>query len=72
LTAGVQGALYVLLFFILRMEDYSLLAGSVILLVAIGALMIATRGMSQPGQPENQTGNPDSPPRAEGQGSVGR
>jgi inner membrane protein len=46
LTAGVQGALYVLLFFILRMEDYALLAGSVMLLAAIAALMAVTRNMS--------------------------
>ncbi|MDR2179464.1 MAG: cell envelope integrity protein CreD [Synergistaceae bacterium] len=49
---GLQGVLYLLLFFILRMEDYSLLAGSVILLAAIAALMTVTRNMNQP---ENST-----------------
>jgi inner membrane protein len=43
-----QGALYVLLFFILRMEDHSLLAGSAILLIAIAALMRVTRNLNQP------------------------
>ncbi|MDR1019222.1 MAG: cell envelope integrity protein CreD [Synergistaceae bacterium] len=54
LTAGVQGALYVLLFFILRMEDYALLAGSVMLLAAIAALMAVTRNMSQTDAPQSE------------------
>jgi inner membrane protein involved in colicin E2 resistance len=33
------------------MEDYSLLAGSVILLAAIAALMIVTRNLNQPENP---------------------
>ncbi|MDR3354866.1 MAG: cell envelope integrity protein CreD [Synergistaceae bacterium] len=51
ITAGIQGTLYIMLFFILRMEDYSLLAGSVILLVAIAVLMVVTRNLNQPENP---------------------
>jgi inner membrane protein len=47
MTAGTQGALYVMLFFILRMEDYALLAGSAILLIAIAVLMTVTRNLNQ-------------------------
>ncbi|MDR0647905.1 MAG: cell envelope integrity protein CreD [Synergistaceae bacterium] len=72
LTAGIQGALYVLLFFILRMEDYSLLAGSAMLLVAVAALMMVTRGMNRPGPAGSPWGNADSPPGDVGQGSEER
>jgi inner membrane protein len=48
LTAGMQGLLYVMLFFILRMKDYALLTGSFILLAAMAALMTVTRNMNQP------------------------
>jgi inner membrane protein len=52
LTAGVQGLLYILLFFILRMEDYALLAGSAVLLIAVAALMAVTRNMGRPEGPQ--------------------
>jgi inner membrane protein len=48
LTALVQGLLYALLFFILRMEDYALLAGASLLLVATIALMAVTRNINRP------------------------
>jgi inner membrane protein len=48
LSAGVQALLYALLFFILRMEDYSLLAGAVLLVAATVALMAVTRNINAP------------------------
>jgi len=56
LTAVVQGMLYALLFFILRMEDYALLAGTSLLVMAIVALMIVTRNINRPdpGRPRTE------------------
>ncbi|MDR2780726.1 MAG: cell envelope integrity protein CreD [Synergistaceae bacterium] len=48
MTALAQGLLYALLFFILNMEDYALLAGSALLLIATAALMFTTRNINQP------------------------
>jgi inner membrane protein len=48
LLAVVQALLYAMLFFILRLEDYSLLAGTALLLIAVIALMIVTRNMNRP------------------------
>ncbi|MDR1943479.1 MAG: cell envelope integrity protein CreD [Synergistaceae bacterium] len=48
MIALVQALLYTLLFFILRMEDYALLAGTAILIVGTAALMAATRNVNQP------------------------
>lgn len=47
-TALVQAMLYALLFFILRMEDYSLIAGAVLLVMATIALMMVTRNINTP------------------------
>jgi inner membrane protein len=47
-TVLAQGLLYAMLFFILRMEDYALLAGSALLLLATAALMFTTRNINQP------------------------
>ena len=52
LTAGVQGLLYALLFFTLRMEDYALLAGTTLLILAMAALMVATRDLNRPIEPK--------------------
>jgi inner membrane protein len=57
LTALARGLLYALMFFIPRMEDYALLAGSVLLLIATASLMFATRNINQPQNP----GYSDSP-----------
>jgi inner membrane protein len=57
LTAGVQAILYAMLFFILRMEDYALLAGTALLLLAMAALMIATRNINRPEPEEPQAGH---------------
>ncbi|MDR1508771.1 MAG: cell envelope integrity protein CreD [Synergistaceae bacterium] len=59
LTALVQGLLYALLFFILRMEDYALLAGSVLLLLATASLMFTTRNINHPQKP-GPTDAPDA------------
>jgi inner membrane protein len=48
LIAVVQSMLYALLFFILRMEDHALLAGTALLVIATIALMAATRNINRP------------------------
>ncbi|MDR3280003.1 MAG: cell envelope integrity protein CreD [Synergistaceae bacterium] len=48
LTAVVQGMLYALLFFILRMEDYALLGGTTLLVAGTIALMFVTRNINRP------------------------
>jgi inner membrane protein len=57
LTAGVQGLLYALLFFILRMEDYALLAGTSLLILATLALMAVTKNTNRPAEPKTETPN---------------
>mgnify|MGYP000377081288 CR=1 FL=1 len=47
-VAAVLGGLYAVLFAILRMEDYALLAGAGLLLTATAALMWATRHLEAP------------------------
>jgi inner membrane protein len=48
LAAGGQGLLYAMLFFILRLEDYALLAGTALLILATVALMVVTRDLNRP------------------------
>lgn len=48
LVAALLSGLYAVLFAILRMEDYALLAGTVLLLGAVAALMFATRNLGRP------------------------
>jgi inner membrane protein len=45
----VQTLLYSFLFFILRMEDYSLISGTALLIAATAALMFVTRNINRPG-----------------------
>lgn len=45
----VQTLLYAFLFFILRMEDYSLISGTALLVAATAALMFVTRNINRPG-----------------------
>jgi Inner membrane protein involved in colicin E2 resistance len=47
LMSGLLAALYTVLFSLLRMEDFSLLMGTGLLLVMMGALMFATRNLPQ-------------------------
>ena len=49
LTAVTQSLLYALLFFILRMEDHALLAGTALFVAATAALMAVTRNINRPG-----------------------
>jgi inner membrane protein len=46
-ASGVQAVLYGLLFFIIRMEDYALLAGTALLVAATIALMAVTRNANR-------------------------
>ena len=43
IVAGVVAALYGTLFVVLRLEDYAMLVGTLLLVVALGAVMWATR-----------------------------
>ena len=47
LVTGILAALYAALFFILRMEEYSLVAGTSLLVLAMIALMYATRNLGR-------------------------
>ena len=51
----VQTLLYAFLFFILRMEDYSLVSGTALLVAATAALMLVTRNINRPGGSVRQT-----------------
>jgi inner membrane protein len=54
---AVQTLLYAFLFFILRMEDYSLISGTALLVAASAALMFVTRNINRPGGvPDKRTG----------------
>jgi len=55
LVTGILAALYAALFFILRMEEYSLVAGTSLLVLAMAALMYATRNL---GRSETADGEP--------------
>jgi len=55
LVTGILVALYAALFFILRMEEYSLVAGTSLLVLAMIALMYATRNLGRGGNEEGQT-----------------
>ena len=47
LVTAILGALYAALFFILRMEEYSLVSGAALLVVAMAALMHVTRNLGR-------------------------
>jgi len=47
-VTGILAALYAALFFILRMEEYALLSGASLLVLAMIALMHATRNLGRP------------------------
>ncbi|UQZ89735.1 hypothetical protein C4J81_11165 [Deltaproteobacteria bacterium Smac51] len=47
-VSGILAALYSALYFILKMEEYSLVSGTVLLVLAMIALMHATRNLSRP------------------------
>jgi inner membrane protein len=49
LTALTQALLYAMLFFILRMEDYALLAGTALFVASTAALMTVTRNANRAG-----------------------
>ncbi|MDR1133233.1 MAG: cell envelope integrity protein CreD [Synergistaceae bacterium] len=49
----VQTLLYAFLFFILRMEDYSLISGTALLVAATAALMFVTRNVNRPAKAEH-------------------
>ena len=43
---GAEGVLYGVLYILLKMEDFALLAGTMLLLVGLAVLMVVTRGLS--------------------------
>ncbi len=47
IVGGIMALLYVSLFTILQLEQYSLLVGTVLLVMLLGALMLATGGLSK-------------------------
>lgn len=47
-VTSILTSLYAALFFILRMEEYSLVSGTALLVLAVAALMHATRNLSRP------------------------
>jgi len=53
LVIGILTALYAALFFILRMEEYSLVSGTSLLVIAMIALMHATRNLGRRSEQEN-------------------
>ena len=55
LVTGILAALYAALFFILRMEEYSLVAGTSLLVLAMIALMYATRNLGRGGEEEDKS-----------------
>jgi inner membrane protein len=55
LAALAHGLLYALLFFILRMEDYALLAGTAVLLLGMIVLMAVTRNLNRPAENTEET-----------------
>lgn len=60
LVTGILGALYAALFFILRMEEFALVSGTSLLVLAMIALMHVTRNLGRSG--ENDGGQtPDDP-----------
>ncbi len=65
LVTGILTALYAALFFILRMEEYALVSGTSLLVLAMIALMHATRNLGRPGQDEDDT-HQDFPPNGVG------
>ena len=46
-VSAMLGVVYVYLYFVLRMEDFSLIAGTAALFAALGAVMYATRGIGE-------------------------
>lgn len=50
---GFIATLYIFLFFVLRMEDYALLAGSILIFIALGATMYALRNVNWYGDSKN-------------------
>ncbi|OAM89840.1 cell envelope integrity protein CreD [Termitidicoccus mucosus] len=55
-TAGLLGGVYAYLYFVLRMEDFSLLAGTAALFVMLGVVMYATRNLRS--APTSETASP--------------
>lgn len=52
LVGGMLGGVYCYLYFVLRMEDFSLLAGTAALFALLAAVMFATRRMDEAGSEE--------------------
>ena len=50
-TAAVIGALYGVLFVLLKLETFALLVGTAVLLIALAGLMFATRALTQTASP---------------------
>ena len=48
MIAIAQSLLYAMLFLILRMEDYALIAGTALLVAGTAALMVVTSGVNKP------------------------
>lgn len=58
----VVAALYAYIYVLLRMEDYSLLLGSIGLFIALASLMFFTRGLNAPDEPPEQGEHPHTAP----------
>ena len=56
---AVISSLYVVLYTLLKLEAFSLLAGTAVLLVGLGALMYATRGLSEIAEDDPEPGSGD-------------
>ena len=55
LVSAMLGCVYAYLYFVLRMEDYALLAGTAALFAVLGAIMYATRNLRETGAPDATT-----------------